>query len=79
MIEQLKHMTASHFWLSSRRMSSQAGAKLNLRKPPAAIDRWWGETSRNQELFRLKRALQSRRIQAQEARRKIWKDLCLPC
>ena len=76
MIDQLTRMTAIGFWLATRRMYAMAGDEsIDLRKPPSDVDRWFGQSWRNQEIFRLKRALRSRRIQAQSTRHKIWRDL----
>src|SRR5438105_785198 len=76
MIQQLTRMTWQEFWLTSRRMLKNAGENVDLRKPPSRVDQWWAEAERAQQLFRLKRAVQPLRIQAQARRHKIWKDLC---
>lgn len=74
-IERLKQMNPEAYWLTTRRVALELGEKLDLRKPPTSMDRFWAAQERKQEIFWLERGLHPPKIEAQIKRRKIWNDL----
>jgi len=75
-IGQLKRMSPEQYWLTTRRVAAELqGGRIDLRRPPTRMDRWWAEGARDEETYWLERALNPLTIEAQARRRRIWDDL----
>jgi hypothetical protein len=74
-IKRLKQMSPEEYWRTSRQMARDLGEKVNLKRPPRLVDRWWAEQKLAQEISELEEALSPPSVLAQARRRKIWKDL----
>ncbi len=74
-IRLLSKMTNAEYYQTTRRVAQEFGENVNLKKPPTNTDIWWAERQRKEELYWLKKDLNPLRIEAQNARGKIWNDL----
>lgn len=74
-IKTLKHMTAEHYWLTTRLVSVEMGHPINISKPPIQMDRWWAQRQKEDEIRSLEMELNPPGIEAMHRRRKIWDDL----
>ena len=71
----LKRLSAEDYFLATRKLAVECGQRLNLEKPPISVDRWWADSQRNEEIVWLERLLKPPRPQAENAGKKIWRDL----
>lgn len=74
-VDGLEGMTPAKYWLTQRRVAVELDEKVNLKRPPTAMDLWEAENQRKEEIYWMRRTLQPPKIEAQTVRREIWNNL----
>jgi hypothetical protein len=74
-IVRLKCMSPAEYWRVQQQLTKEFSENVDLEQAPTKFDIESARRSLDDEVYRLKRTLEPRRIQAQVRRRKIWDDL----
>src|SRR5258708_4550975 len=46
----LKQMSGEDYYLATRKLAADCGARMNLERPPISVDRFWAENQRDEEI-----------------------------